>query len=68
MRTDFDALEDGARIVLHPNADNPLHNKPTTATFHGGYFYCDGTDPALGPDYYFGDVLSFNEGFTETTN
>lgn len=63
MRTDFEALCDGARITLHPNNENPLHKQPVTATYAGGYFYCDGSPPEEGPDYYMGDVLQFNSGF-----
>lgn len=63
MRTDFDALEDDARIRIFPRPENPLHKKPITATYSAGYFYCDGTPPAEGPDYYLGDVLRWNEGF-----
>lgn len=62
-RTDFETLEDGDKVTLFPNADNPLHKKPVKADFAGGYFYCEGTNPAEGPDYYFGDVLTFNHGF-----
>ena len=64
MRTDFENLEDGQRIVLHPNEMNPLHKEPVTATFSGGYFFCDGSDKAAGPDYYWRDVLAYNHGFT----
>lgn len=63
MRTDFENLEDGARITLFPNALNPLHKKPVIATMQSGYFLCDGSDPMDGPDYYFGDVLTYNDGF-----
>ena len=63
MRTDFENLSDGAVVVLHPNAGNPLHKKPIRATYAGGYFYCDGTNPEEGPDYYWRDVLTFNDGF-----
>ncbi len=63
LRTDFEHLEDGERITLYPNADNPLHKKPVTATYSGGYFYCDGSDLMEGPDYYLGDVLDYNDGF-----
>ena len=59
MSYEFDEIEDGERVRLHPNATNPLHKKPVLATYSGGYFYCDDTDPADGPDYYFGDVLGF---------
>lgn len=65
MRTDFENLQDGERITLHPNAENLLHKKPVNAIFSSGYFYCDGSKPEDGPDYYFGDVLRYNDGFTE---
>lgn len=62
-RQDFESLEDGDRVTLIPNDANPLHKKPVQATYASGYFYCDGTDPIEGPDYYFGDVLRYNVGF-----
>ena len=64
MRTDWESLDNGARITLFPLPNNPLHGGPVKATYQSGYFYCDGTDPTLGPDYYFRDVLEYNEGFT----
>jgi len=64
MRTDIQNLNDGDRITLFPNNKNPIHNGPVAATFSSGYFYCDGTNPDLGPDYYFRDVLIYNKGFT----
>ena len=64
MRTDFEILEDGEIVILHPLPDNPLHKRPIRAVLAGRYFFCEGTDPMDGPDYYFGDVLRFNEGFT----
>ena len=64
MRQDIDNLRDGQRITLHPRPNNPLHQKPVSAIYSSGYFYCDSTDPHLGPDYYHGDVLQYNEGFT----
>lgn len=64
MRTDFNTLQDGDEIILHPTPRNPLHKKPVKAIYSSGYFYCDGTRPEDGPDYCFGDVLTFNEGFT----
>ncbi len=67
MRTDFECLADGDSVTLHPNPDNPLQKKPVSATFQSGYFYCDGTPPEEGPDYYFGDVLRWNQGFTSQT-
>lgn len=63
MRTDFDAIEEGARVELVPNADNPLHRKPIRAIYSGGYFYCDGTPSEEGPDYYLGDVARYNAGW-----
>lgn len=65
MRNDFDSLEDGQQIMLVPNEDNPIHYKPVRATYQGGYYYCEGSDPMDGPDYYLGDVAKFNIGFTE---
>jgi len=64
MREDFQNIEDGQSVILHPRPDNPLHKRPVKAVQQSGYFYCDGTDPMEGPDYYFGDVLKYNEGFT----
>lgn len=64
MRTDFENIENDSRVTLHPLPDNPLHRKPVGAFFSNGYFYCDGNKGEDGPDYYFGDVLRFNEGFT----
>ncbi|MEM6900313.1 MAG: hypothetical protein AAF583_11130 [Pseudomonadota bacterium] len=64
MRQDVQNLDDGAEIILYPNASNPLHSKPIKATYAGGYFYCEGSNPVDGPDYYFGDVLAYNDGFT----
>jgi hypothetical protein len=63
MRTDFEAIEDGARVELFPNADNPLHKRAIKATYVSGYFYCDGSNPVDGPDYYFGDVARYNAGW-----
>lgn len=64
MRTDFENIEDGAEITLHPLPGNPIHKKPVLATYASGYFYCQGTRPEDGPDYYFGDVLRYVAGFT----
>lgn len=64
----FDSdFADGARVKLTPNASNPIHKKPVLATYSGGYFYCDGSDPTLGPDYYMGDVMSFNDAIETAT-
>lgn len=67
MRTDFQNLTDGDTVILQPNDANPIHKKPVKATFLSGYFYCEGSDPTLGPDYYFGDVLAYNDGFEPVT-
>lgn len=63
MRTDFENLSDGDHITLYPNSDNPIHSKPVNAYFFSGYFCCDGTPPEDGPDYYWGDVFRYNDGF-----
>lgn len=63
MRTDFENLKDGERITLIPNASNPLHKKPVQTTHQSGFFHCDGSNPEDGPDYYFGDVRTYNDGF-----
>lgn len=68
LRTDFETLSDGDRITIYPHSENPLHKWPVKATFQGGYFYCDGTPPEEGPDYYFGDVLTWNDGFIKDPN
>lgn len=65
IRTDFETLKDGARIVLHPRPENPLHRYPIKALYMSGYFYCEGTPAEEGPDYYTGDVLRFNVGFSD---
>ena len=63
---DVESLNDGDRVRLHPNASNPLHRSPVMATYSSGYFYCDGTDPMDGPDYYVGDVLTYNDRIEAT--
>lgn len=65
LREDFENLANGDRITIYPARDNPLHKKPVKATFSSGYFYCDDTPPTEGPDYYAGDILRWNEGFTK---
>ena len=57
----FEDLQNGDRVRLHPNEDNPIHKTPKAATFSDGYFFCDGSDPRDGPDYYVRDVLLYNE-------
>lgn len=61
MNVSIEQLQDGDRVRLHPNSANPLHKKPVDATYSQGYFFCDDSDPANGPDYYFRDVLTFND-------
>ncbi len=58
---DLNNLDDGSRVKLTPNELNPIHDKPVMATFTGGYFLCDGSNPMDGPDYYFRDVFQFND-------
>lgn len=67
MRTDFQNIEDGSEVCLYPNAENPLHKMPVVAHYDGGYFYCKGTNPMEGPDYYMGDVARYNSGFETVT-
>lgn len=64
MNTDFTELSNGDTVFLHPNEQNPIHQVKTKATYLDGYFYCEGTNPMEGPDYYFGDVLKYNHGWT----
>lgn len=63
MRTDFDNLQEGDKVKLYPNGNNPLHKKPVVALYSSGYFYCEGSPAQEGPDYYMGDVLEYNDGF-----
>lgn len=64
MRTDFDQIPNDSRVTLYPKKDNPLHSTAIGAFFSNGYFYCDGNDGSDGPDYYLGDVLKYNEGYS----
>ena len=64
IRTDFDAIPDGATIILHPREANPLHRAPVEATHSIGFFYCKGSDPTDGPDYWVGDVRMFCDGWS----
>lgn len=68
MRTDFENLCDGDLVRLFPNARNPLHKRPVEAFFSGGNFYARTTPPEDGPDYYFGDVAAYNDGFDLLTH
>lgn len=63
MNYDFSEIPDGARIVLFPADANPIQKEPRKATFAGGYFHLDGSNPADGPDYYMGDVAAFCRGW-----
>jgi len=63
MRTDFDNIEDGQSVTLFPRSDNPLHKKPQRVMFQSGYFYSETPGDEPGPDYYLGDVFTFNEGW-----
>lgn len=55
------ALEDGARVALFPKPDNPLYAKPHIAAYSNGFFYVEGSPASDGPDYYYRDVLKYNE-------
>ena len=48
IRTDFDAIPDGATIILHPREANPLHRAPVEATHSIGFFYCNGSEDLPG--------------------
>ena len=64
MRTDFDNLEDGTEITLVPRDTNPLTLRKHKFIFQGGYFYANPPlSSDVGPDYYMGDVLTYNMGF-----
>lgn len=63
MRTDFESIENNSRVLLYPYSDNPLYKAPHEATFSDGYYYCALSNPLDGPDYYFGDVATYNKGF-----
>jgi hypothetical protein len=63
MRNDFEKLQNGARIKLIPNGNNPLHSQPVKCVYSDGFFYCDGSPYEEGPDYYIGDVLRYNDGY-----
>ena len=72
IRGDFYTLEDGDWVILHPRPSNPRHHKPIRALFSGGAFYCQRSPSAedeeadyLEPDYYIGNVLTHNIGFTK---
>ena len=67
MRTDFENIKDGMKIRLHPNKTNLLHKKPVIATYSNGYYYCNGSDPTQGPDYYFRDVSLYNDKYEVLT-
>lgn len=62
LREDYESLNDGDVIVLHPRRSNPITKLPREYIFIGGYYYQkDGME--LDPDYYFGDVHENNVGF-----
>ena len=64
LNTNFEELEEGVCITLYPNETNPMHKKPVRATYSNGYFFCHDSDGLEGPDYYLGDVLMYNHGYT----
>ena len=64
IRTDFENVVDQA-IFLHPNESNPIHQEKVVVWFDGKYFTSDMVNAVFeGPDYYLGDVLAYNHGFT----
>lgn len=65
IREDFENIREGQKVTLYPNDINPLHKRPVKALFSGGYFFCENSNVAEGPDYYLGDVLMYNDGFSE---
>lgn len=64
IRTDFENIEPNTALFLHPNESNPIHQKRIACFYDGMYFFGAGTQPEEGPDYYLGDVLQYNHGFT----
>lgn len=65
MKTDFYRIKDGQYVMLFPNDNNLLHSFPVKALYQSGYFYCDMSNPELGPDYYLGDVSKYCDGYRE---
>ncbi|WP_313350244.1 hypothetical protein [Paracoccus sp. (in: a-proteobacteria)] len=63
MRTDFENLPDRQTVILHPAEANFLHREPVLAVRHGFCIFCEGTDPAEGPDYSMRDVSAFCRGW-----
>lgn len=63
LRHDFENIPEDADVILHPAEANPVHREPVKAMRIGIYFFCEGTDPERGPDYYLGDVAAFCEGW-----
>lgn len=63
LQDNLEDLENGSVVILHPNKYNPIHKKPISATYQDGYFYCKGSDPLNGPDYYWGDILAYCHGW-----
>lgn len=63
MRTDFENLPEAQAIILHPIEANFPHSKPVRGVRQGFLIFCDGTDPADGPDYSMRDVSAFCRGW-----
>lgn len=63
LRNDFHELTDHTEILLFPEPDNPIHDKPIKALFSGGYFWCEESPAEEGPDYFYGDVARYCAGF-----
>lgn len=65
MRTDFENLEDGDVIILHPNDANPFSTtSPAEVVFYKKCFFDTCKPINERHDYDLSDVLEFNHGFT----
>jgi len=65
MRTDFENIADGARVLLQPKAGNAGFIKPTFATLIGDVFYADGSHAMGEPDCYLLGAADLYEGFDD---
>src|SRR3546814_17740029 len=68
MRTDFDAIEDDAEVMLIPKASNTHHRSMVKAIYSGGTFYCDGSTTEEGPHHYTGDTAPYKAGRAGATS
>ena len=56
------------KVILYPNESNPITSTVDEYLYDSGFFWGKNSDPSLGPDYYLGDVLKYNEGFLIVEN